>query len=77
MIFSKSNNYKGIKNIISNQERNALKDIQKDTSKICRIQDKGFVVHDSHSYIEKIDRQLERSSYQQLDFNPSDEFCKR
>ena len=79
MIFSKSNNYKGIKNIISNQEKNALKDIQKDTWKTCRIQDKGscFVVLDSHIYIEKIDRQLERSSFQQCDCNPSDEFCKR
>ena len=61
-------NYKRIKNNISNQERKALKDIQKDTSKTFRIQDKGsrFVVLDSDSYIEKIDRQLERSSFQQL-----------
>ena len=65
----KSNNYRRIKNNISNQERTALKDIQKDTSETCRMQNKGsrFVVLDSDSYIEKIDRQLKRSSFQQLD----------
>ena len=43
-------------------------EIQKDTSKICGMQNKGsrFVVLDSDSYIEKIDRRLERSSFQQL-----------
>ena len=57
----KLDNYKRIKNSISNQERNALKDIQKDKLKTCCIQDKGsrFVVLDSNSYIEKIGRQLE------------------
>ena len=72
-------NYKKIKNYISNQERKALKDIQNDTSKTCRIQDKGsrFVVLDSDSYIEKIDRQLERSSFQQLDYDHSDKFRKK
>ena len=69
-------NYKRIKNNISNQERKALKDIQKDTSKTCFIQDKGscFVVLDSGKYIEKIDCQLERSSFQQFDYDPSDKF---
>ena len=37
----KPGNYERIKNDISNQERNALKDIQKDTSKSCHIQKKG------------------------------------
>ena len=57
MIF-KPTNYKRIKNKISIQERKALKDIQRDTSRKCRIQDKGsrFVVLDSYSYIERIDR---------------------
>ena len=75
----KSNNYRRIKNNISNQERTALKDIQKDTSETCRMQNKGsrFVVLDSDSYIEKIDRQLKRSSFQQLDYHPSDEVCKK
>ena len=43
------------------------------------MQDKGsrLVVLYSDSYIEKIDRQLERSSFQQLDYHPSDEFCKK
>ena len=47
--------------------------MQKDTSKTCRIQDKGsrFVVRDSDSYIENIDYQFERSSFQQLDDNLS------
>ena len=45
----KPNNQKRIKNNISIQERNALKDIQRNTSKTCRTQDKGsrFVVLDS------------------------------
>ena len=50
----KSNNHKKIKNNISNQERNALKDIQKNTSKAFPIGDKRsrFVVLDCD--IEKI-----------------------
>ena len=62
----KPTNYKRIKNNISNQERKALKHIQKRTSKTCRIRDKGsrFVVLDSDSYYDKIDHQLERSSFQ-------------
>ena len=69
----KSTNYKRIKNNISNQERKVLKEIQKDTSKTSftgyRI---TFFVLDSDSYIEKIDRQLERSSFQELDYHFSD-----
>ena len=74
-----ANNSKRIKNNISNQERNALKEIQKDTSKTCRIQNEGsrFVVLDSDSYIEKTDRRLERSSFQQSNYKPSDKFCKK
>ena len=41
LIFN-SRNYRRIKNNISNQERKALKDVKIDTSKTCRIQDKGF-----------------------------------
>ena len=56
-----------------------MKNIQKDTSKICRIQDKGsrFVALDSDSYIEKIDRQFERKFFQELDYNPSDKCHKK
>ena len=32
---------------------------------------------DSDSYIEKIDRHFERSSFQELDYNLSDKFCKK
>ena len=39
----KPDNYKRIKNNISNQKRKALKYMQKDTSKTCCIQDKGSV----------------------------------
>ena len=43
------------------------------------MQNKGsrFVPLDSDSYIEKIHRQLERSSFQELDYNPSDKFRKK
>ena len=46
---------------------------------MCRIQDKGsrFVVLNSDSYIEKINHQFERSSFQQLHYNPSNKFCKK
>ena len=64
----KPTNYKKTKNI-SNHERKALKDIQKDTTKTCHIQSKWshFAVLGSDSYIEKTDCQLERSSFQELD----------
>ena len=53
--------------------------MQKNTSKTCPIQDKEsrFVVFDSDSYNEMIDRQLERSYFQQLDYNPSDKLHKK
>ena len=37
----KPTKYKRIKNNISNEERKVLKEIQKDTSKTCRLQDIG------------------------------------
>ena len=53
--------------------------MQKNTLKTCPIQVKEscFVVFDSDSYNEKIDRQLERSYFQQLDYNPSDKLHKK
>ena len=53
-------------------------DIQKDISKTCRIQNKGsrFFVLDSDGYIEKTDHQLEKKFFQQLHYNPSNEFHK-
>ena len=74
----KTSNYRRIKSNISNQERNALKDIQKDTSKICHIQDKGsrFVALNSDDYNEKFDRQLERRSLQKF-FSLQMNFTKR
>ena len=36
-----------------------------------------FFVLDSDSYIEKIDRQLERSFFQELDYHSSDKFHKK
>ena len=74
----KPNNYKRIKNNISNRQKTALTDIQKGASRACLVQDGAsrFLVLDSDSYIGKIDCHLERSSFQQLDCNPSDKFCK-
>ena len=60
----KPTNYKRIKNSISNQERKAQKHIQKDTSKTCRIRDEVPHVVILDSDIDKIDQQLERSSFQ-------------
>ena len=53
--------------------------MQKNTLKTCPIQFKEwcFVVFDNDSYNEKIDRQLERSYFQRLDYNPSDKLHKK
>ena len=52
-----------------------MKNIQRDSTRSYRIQDKGsqFVVLDNDDYMEKIDYQLRRSSFSELN-DPSNHF---
>ena len=54
----------------------ALKNIQIDSTPSYRIQDKvsRFVILDNDDYIEKIDYQLRRSSFIELNDDPSNDF---
>ena len=72
----KSDNYRWIKSNITKEEREALKNIKKDSARSYRIQDKGsrFVILDNDDYIEKIDYQLRRSSFSKLIDDLSDDF---
>ena len=72
----KPDNYRRIKSNITKEEREALKNIQRDSTRSYRIQDKGsrFVILDNDDYIEKIDYQLRRSSFIELNDDPSNDF---
>ena len=67
----KPDNYRQIKSNITKEEREGLKNIQRDSTRSNRIQDKGsrFVILDNDDYIEKIDYQL-RSSFSELNYDP-------
>ena len=47
--------------------------------KVIRVQDKGsrFVVLDTNSFIEKVEHQINRSSFDKLDTDPSPKFKKK
>ena len=72
----KPDNYRQIKCNITKEEREGLKNIQRDSTRSYRIQDKGsrFVILDNDDYIEKIDYQLRRSSFIELNDDPSNDF---
>ena len=75
----KPSNYNKIKGNITTEERKALKTIQNDELRSYRLQDKGsrFVVLDNQDYVEKIDYQLGRSSFEELDHDPSKFFSEK
>ena len=75
----KPSNYNKIKGNITTEERKALKTIQNDELRSYRLQDKGsrFVVLDNQDYVEKIDYQLGRSSFEELDHDPSKLFSEK
>ena len=75
----KPSNYNKIKGNITTEERKALKTIQNDELRSYRLQDKGsrFVVLDNQDYVEKIDYQLGRSSFEELDLDPSKLFLEK
>ena len=61
-----------MKSNITKEERNTLKNIQHEELRSYRVQDKGsrFVVLDNEHYIEKINYQLGRSSFEELKYDP-------
>ena len=61
---------------ITKEEREALNNIQRDSTQSYRIQDKGsrFVFIDNDDYVEKIDQQLRRSSFSELNDDLSNDF---
>ena len=75
----KPSNYNKIKRNITTEERKALKRIQNDELRSYRSQDKGsrFVVLDNQDYVEKIEYQLGRSSFEELDHDPSKLFSEK
>ena len=72
----KPDNYRRIKSNFTKEEREALKNIQRDSTRSYRIQDKGsrFVILDNDDYIEKTDYQLRRSSFSELNDDLSNDF---
>ena len=75
----KPDNYRRNRNNISKEEKETLKNIQNDPSRTYRIQDKGshFVILDNDDYINKIDYQLGKSSFEQLERDLSNTFSKK
>ena len=75
----KPSNYSKIKGNITTEERKALQSIQNGELKSNRLQDKGsrLVVLDNQDYVEKTEYQLGRSSFEELDHNPSQLFSEK
>ena len=69
-------NYMRIKSNITKEGREAWKNIQRDSTQSYRTHDKGsrFVTLDNDDYIDKIDYQLRRSSFSELNGNSSNDF---
>ena len=61
---------------ITKEEREALNNIKRDSTQSYRIQDKGsrFVFLDNDDYVQKIDQQLRRSSFSELNDDLSNDF---
>ena len=73
------NNIKKTRNNLNKEEKLALKAMKSWNDKVIRVQDKGsrFVFLDANSYIEKIEHQINRSSFDKLDANPSFKFKEK
>ena len=75
----KPSNYSKIKGNITTEERKALQSIQNGELKSNRLQDKGsrVVALDNQNYGEKTEYQLGRSSFEELDHDPSQLFSEK
>ena len=73
------NNIKKARNNFNKEEKLALKEMKSWNDKVIRVQDKGsrFVVLDTNSYIEKVEHQINRSSFDKLDADPSPKFKEK
>ena len=71
-----SNNIRKIRNNLNKEGKLALKDMKSWDGKVIGVQDKGsrFVVLDTNSYIEKVEHQINRSSFDKLDADASSKF---
>ena len=69
-------NIRKTRNNFNKNEKVALKEIKSWEDKVIRVQDKSsrFVVLNSCDYIEKVELQINRSSFSRLDEDPSPEF---
>ena len=73
---SRPDDYRRIRSNSIQEERETLKNIQRDSTRSYRIQDKcsRFIILDNDDYTEKIDYQLRRSSFSELNDDPSKDF---
>ena len=64
------------RNNLSKDEKAALKEIKSWENKVIRVQDKGshLVVLNTSDFVEKVEHQINRSSFSRLDEDPSPEF---
>ena len=71
-------NIRKTRNNLNKDEKAALKEIKSWEDKVIRVQDKGsrFVVLNTSDYVEKVEHQINRSSFSKLDEDPSPEFKK-
>ena len=69
-------NVKKVCHNLSKDEKAALKDIRYWDKNVVRVQDKGsrFVVLDNEDYIKKVEHQINRSSFQRLEYDPTKSF---
>ena len=73
------NNIKKTRNNLNKEKKLALKEMKLWNDKVIRVQDKGsrLVVLDTNSYIEKVEHQINRSSFDKLDADPSSKFKEK
>ena len=72
-------NIRKTRNNLNKDEKAALKEIKSQEDKVVRVQDKGsrFVVLNTSDYVEKVEHQINRSSFSRLDEDPSPEFKQK
>ena len=68
-----SENVKNVRQILKKDERNDLAEIKKWENNTVRVQEKGFrlVVLDNDHYVHRVEDQIGRSYFLQLDHNPT------
>ena len=72
-------NIRKTRNNLNKDEKAALKEIKSWEDKVIRVQDKGsrFVVLNTSDYVEKVEHQINRSSFSRLDEDTSPEFKQK